>query len=187
MVCALEIRHRVAHDARAAVEERLHLRPRRVQSPFGVARDLQHADPSAGGEQRIQMLAVVVRRLERVVLGEEHALERRQPRIAEEEPALGLPRGQVERVRSRGRRILRLPAQLGEFGPLAADVEPQRRQPLDHLLELDQRALQRREARQAPPVGRPAGHGRPVVHQGREIVLSHPSGSRCPVPAGTRR
>ena len=54
--------------------------------------------------------------------------------------------------------------------------------PPEHLLELDQRPLERGEARQAAPVGWPAGRGRSVVHQGRKIVLRIHPAPRVPLP-----
>ena len=147
----------MTHNARAAVEERLHLRPGWIQPALGIPRHAQHVDPAAGGEQRIEVFAVVVRGFERVMFGEKHALQRRKLRIAEEELTLSLPDGEIERVGTRCRRILGLLAQLSKFGPLPPDIESQRRKPLDHLLELEQRALQRCEAAEAPPVERPPG------------------------------
>ena len=141
----IEIRHRVAHDTCAAVKESLHFRSRGIQSSIAVVWDSEHADSSTGCKQRIHMLAVVVRRMKWVALCKKHTLERRESGIAEKESALGLPRRQEERVRTRSRRILRLPAELGEFGLFPVDVESQRRQPCEHLLKLDKRALQRRQ------------------------------------------
>ena len=95
----VEVRHRLAHDARAAVEELLDRGP--VRAGIGllrVAGNVQHADAAAGFENAVQVLAVVVRCQERMPLGEQDALQRRQARIAEEELPLGLPRRQVERL-----------------------------------------------------------------------------------------
>ena len=75
------------------------------------------------------------------MLGKEHALQRGELRVAEEELPLGLPSSQIERLGSGCRRILCLSAQPGKLGPLPSDVESQGRQPLSHFLELEERAL----------------------------------------------
>ena len=95
------VRHRIARDALAAVEERFHFGARRIQAAIGIARDMQHADAAAGLEERIHVFAVVMGWLERMALGKQHPCHRREPRVAEKQAAFGLPRGEIERVRFR--------------------------------------------------------------------------------------
>ena len=96
----VEVRHRLAHDALAAVEELLDAGAVRPEPVLLVAGNVQHIDAAARFENPVQVLAVVVRFQERMPLGEQDALQRRQGGIAEEELPLGQPRRQVERLRS---------------------------------------------------------------------------------------
>ena len=76
----VEIRHRMSDDAVAAVEDRFEFGPGRREPAFMIPWDMQDANAAAREEQRIKMIAVIVRRLERMSFGEQHPLQRRPTR-----------------------------------------------------------------------------------------------------------
>ena len=84
------------------VEQRGQLRLPRRQAALR-ARDLQHAHAAARLALRIEDVAVVVRRLVGMPLDEQDALQRRQVRVAQDQPPLGQA-GLVEQFLPVGRR-----------------------------------------------------------------------------------
>ena len=64
-----------------------------------------------------------------------------------------------------------LAPQVGRLGAFRGDVQPLPGQPLDHLLEQHQHPFQRRQPRDAAPIRRAAGHGRPIDQQRRQVIV----------------
>ncbi|RPH79360.1 MAG: PAS domain S-box protein, partial [Planctomycetaceae bacterium] len=104
--------------------------------------------------------------------GEQHPLQRRQPRIAKEQASLRLSGRQIQLIRRRRRAgFSRTASQEAQLGPLGVHVQTLVGQPVDQLLKQHQDPLERIEAGNAPPVRSPAGCRRAVDPQWGEVIV----------------
>jgi hypothetical protein len=143
------------------------------QGPAGtgpvVARNVQHEYTAPRFENPVQVLAVVVRFKERMPLGEQDPLQRREGGIAEEQLPFGQPRRQVQ-ILAVG--VLRsLTPQFGRLAAFLADIQPLPVQPFDQIVQQRQHTLQRCRPCQPPPIRLAARHGGPIGQQRRKMIV----------------